>query len=61
MIRLLSLGVVMALLADGGSPPPARANAFDQLKSLAGEWRADLPGFGRIASSIRLVSNGTAL
>jgi hypothetical protein len=58
MIRLLSLGVMMALVADGGSPP---ADAFEQLKSLAGEWQADFPGFGRITSSIRLVSNGTAL
>ena len=36
-------------------------DAFDRMKVLVGEWQADLPGFGTISSSIRLVSNGTAL
>jgi hypothetical protein len=34
---------------------------FEQLKSLAGEWQADLPGYGHIRDSIRLVSKGTAV
>jgi hypothetical protein len=33
----------------------------DALKSLTGDWRADLAGYGRMTSSIRLVSNGTAV
>jgi hypothetical protein len=37
------------------------ADPFDQLKSLAGEWEADLPGFGKLTESIRLVSNGKAI
>jgi hypothetical protein len=34
---------------------------FDALKSLAGDWQADLAGYGRVTSSLRLVSNGTAI
>jgi len=34
---------------------------YEQLKSLAGEWEAELPGFGKINSSVRLVSNGMAI
>lgn len=34
---------------------------IDQVKSLAGEWEADLPGFGKLTSSIHLVSNGKAV
>jgi hypothetical protein len=36
-------------------------DSFEQMKSLAGEWRAELPGYGTIDSSIRLVSNGKAI
>jgi len=31
------------------------------MKALAGEWDADLPGFGKMSDSIRLVSNGKAI
>lgn len=42
--------------------PAARADdPFEQMKALAGEWQADLPGYGRILDSIRLVSKGTAI
>jgi hypothetical protein len=40
-----------------GAPP----DTFDRLKALAGEWEADLPGFGKLTDSIRLVSNGKAI
>jgi hypothetical protein len=36
-------------------------DAFEQLKALVGEWQADLPGFGAITNSVRLVSNGRAI
>jgi hypothetical protein len=36
-------------------------NTFDRLKSLAGDWEADVPGFGKLTNSIRLVSNGKAI
>jgi hypothetical protein len=35
--------------------------AFEQLTALAGEWEADLVGFGKLKNSIRLVSNGKAV
>jgi hypothetical protein len=60
-MRLFSLGVAMLLAADGGSPTSVRTDPFEKMKALVGEWQADLPGFGKITSSIRLVSNGTAL
>jgi hypothetical protein len=47
--------VIYALL--GAAPP----DAFEQMKSLAGEWEADLPGFGKMTNSIRLVSNEKAI
>jgi hypothetical protein len=37
------------------------ADAFDLLRSLAGDWHADLPGFGVMSASIRAVSNGKAI
>lgn len=36
-------------------------DAFDRLRSLAGEWHADLPGFGTITDLIRVVSNGKGI
>lgn len=40
---------------------PSPTDPFEQMKSLAGEWQADLPGYGKITNSIRLVSNGKAI
>jgi hypothetical protein len=37
------------------------ADTFERMKALAGEWEADLPGFGKMSDSIRLVSNGKAI
>jgi hypothetical protein len=31
------------------------------MKMLAGQWAAELPGFGKLTASIRLVSNGKAI
>ena len=39
----------------------AQADPFEEMKALAGEWQADLPGYGQILDSIRLVSKGTAV
>jgi len=39
----------------------AQPDPFERMKSLAGEWEADLPGFGKMTDSIRLVSNGKAI
>src|ERR1700683_1526162 len=37
------------------------ADTFARMQWLAGEWDADLPGFGKMSDSIRLVSNGKAI
>ena len=42
-------------------PPAAPADAFAQLKALSGDWEADLPGYGKMQDSVRLISNGTAI
>jgi hypothetical protein len=39
----------------------ASPDSFERLKSLAGEWQAELPGFGKISSTVRSVSNGLAI
>jgi hypothetical protein len=46
---------VAAGVANAGADP------FEQIQALAGEWEANLPGFGKLTSSIRLVSNGKAI
>jgi hypothetical protein len=56
-ILLLAFGVG---LSTAGSEQHS-TDAFEQLKALAGEWQADLPGFGAITNSVRLASNGRAI
>lgn len=51
----------VAFCASAGSAQPGQTDAFERLKALAGEWEADLPGFGKLTNSIRLVSNGMAI
>lgn len=60
----MRLGIVILALSIGASAAGSEHNstdAFEQLKALAGEWQADLPGFGVITNSVRLVSNGRAI
>jgi hypothetical protein len=45
-MRTGTLLVFVTLFLTPGISRPAPANPFDQLKTLAGEWEADLPGFG---------------
>jgi hypothetical protein len=63
--RRMRIAVLLALTACGvswaGTEPHSPADAFEQMASLAGEWQADLPGYGQILDSIRLVSKGTAV
>lgn len=57
-----ALVVMFAALASYPASSLAGApEVFEQLKSLAGEWEAVLPGFGKVTSSVRLVSNGRAV
>jgi hypothetical protein len=60
-MRLVILLAALAFSATAGDGPATPADTFDRLKGLAGEWSADLPGFGRVGNSIRLVSNGKAI
>jgi hypothetical protein len=55
LVTLLLFGC-LADLARAQTP-----DAFDHLRSLAGEWHADLPGFGAMTTLIRAVSNGKAI
>jgi hypothetical protein len=57
-VILLAALTFCARAADAPSNP---ADTFERLKALAGEWDADLPGFGKMSDSIRLVSKGTAI
>jgi hypothetical protein len=56
-----SILVVAIGLFSSVHAAPALADAFEQLQSLAGEWEAELPGFGKLTNSIHLVSNGKAI
>jgi hypothetical protein len=53
--------VALACCAYAGAAEPGPADVFEQLQSLVGQWEAELPGFGKIRNSIRLVSNGKAI
>jgi hypothetical protein len=61
----MRIGVFLVLTACGvswaGTESQTAADAFERMKSLAGEWQANLPGYGQILDSIRLVSKGTAV
>jgi hypothetical protein len=60
-MRVLLLLAILAGSASAADSPAAPADTFERLKTLAGDWDADLPGFGKIGESIRLVSNGKAV
>jgi hypothetical protein len=60
-MRRLFLIASLAMSAAALSSEPGSADAFEQLKTLAGEWQAELPGFGTLTNSIRLVSGGKGI
>jgi hypothetical protein len=60
-MRILLLIATVTLWAGAASSEPSSTDAFEQLKTLAGEWQADLPGSGKLTNSVRLVSNGKAV
>ena len=59
-MRQGSLAALLLVLCFSGAHS-AGPDAFDSLRALAGDWDADLPGYGRIASTVRVVSNGRAV
>src|SRR6202795_3484809 len=56
-ILILALGI----WTSAAGSEQTSADAFEQLEALAGEWQADLPGYGVITNSVHLVSNGRAI
>jgi hypothetical protein len=61
-MRTRILLVACLLVAwQGRGQTGAAGNAFERMKALAGDWEADLQGFGKMSNSIRLVSNGKAI
>jgi hypothetical protein len=59
--RTLTLIATLGICTSAASSEPGSTDGFEHLKTLAGEWQADLPGFGKLTNSIRLVSNGKAI
>jgi hypothetical protein len=53
--------VIAALVVHPATSLAGAPDVFEQLKSLAGDWEAELPGFGKLTGSVRLVSNGKAI
>lgn len=60
-MRILLLTCVVLTLVSSAKAQPLPEDPFESIKSLTGEWRADLPGHGTISNSIRLVSHATAV
>lgn len=61
LVKTLILIATLGICTSAASSEPGSTEAFEQLKTLAGEWQADLPGFGKLTNSVRLVSNGKAV
>lgn len=55
------LAIALVAAAHSRSARAEPADPYEQLAALAGEWEANLPGFGKLTNSIRLVSKGTAI
>jgi hypothetical protein len=60
-MRTPILIAILGICTSAESSEPGSADAFEQLKTLAGEWQADFPGVGKLTNSVRLVSNGKAI
>lgn len=60
-MRIAIVSVLAALVAQPVTSFAGAPEAYERLKSLVGEWEADLPGFGKMTSSVRVVSNGKAI
>jgi len=60
-MRTLTVISAFFICASSGIPQAGPASPYDQIKALAGEWEAQLAGFGKISNTIRLVSNGKAI
>lgn len=60
-MRIAPVAPIAASIAYPAASFAGAPEVYAQLKSLAGDWEADLPGFGTLTSSVRLASNGMAI
>ena len=60
-MRIAIVFVLAALVAHPATSFAGAPEVYKRLKSLAGEWDADLPGFGKLTSSVRLRIRGTVI
>jgi|SRR5271165_129597 len=60
-MRIAIVSVLAAVVAYPVTSLAGAPEVYERLKSLAGEWEANLPGFGKMTSSVRVVSNGKAI
>jgi hypothetical protein len=60
-MRIALIFVIAALLLHPVTGVAGAVEVYEQMKLLAGEWEAELPGFGKLTSSVRVVSNGKAI
>jgi hypothetical protein len=58
---LAATGLVSARIGNAQMPPPKTSAAFDKLKTLSGDWTGTAEGIPPFTSTIRLISNGTAI
>ncbi len=60
VLMLFCSAFALALFAQMPPAPQAQNPAFDQMKSLVGNWEGTTPT-GKVNLSFRMISNGTAL
>jgi hypothetical protein len=59
-----SVVCIFAALVTQVTPATSMAGApevYERLTALVGDWEADLAGFGKLTSNVRLASNGKAI
>jgi hypothetical protein len=60
-MRLLSFIAGLSFFMQAANAAPSPDHFFEKLVALSGSWQAELPGYGMISNSIRLISNGKAI
>jgi hypothetical protein len=53
--------LLLAVASTASAQPATPTDAFARLAALSGDWEADLPGYGKMQNTVRLISNGTAI
>lgn len=58
---MAALAIVTAMVSAPKISVAGAPEVYEQLKSLVGDWSAELPAFGTITAQVRLASNGKAI